>query len=387
MALFDGGRVTFSIIGAYCEDYINDLLRKKIRLKNIRNINNMIYADTDVQSYPSIAKASRKYGVRVRIASKSGRYHAFSSVRKRPGLVLGIIVSSALVLFLRLFIWHIDVHGNNGITDEQVLGLIEGYGFTAGAYANATDALSAERKIMLDSEDISWINIEVNGSRADVYLSENTDIKMNDIDPKTPCNIVAARSGVIVDTDVTSGKLMYEKGSGVAQGSVIVSGAVSSGETLILVHSDAEIIAEFTDSPEFSMSYTTVEKVPSEETFTHRQLMILGIVIPLDSNDSDTSDTFCTEKNEQLELYGLKLPLKMRTEVFTKYTETSVTRSADDIRSSLERSLELYMLNFLKDYEILSVNKTFSETEDGLALKADIKLKGDIAVKKPIFEH
>ena len=381
------GKVTFTVIGAYCEDFINDILSQNISLENIRNSDSMIYADTEAASYPYIAELSRKYGVRVRIYRKKGLYFRLSGISKRPGLIAGILASALMVFTLRLFVWHIDIHGNSELSADYMLGVLEQYGFVPGVLANDTNALDAERHIMLSSDRIKWINIEVNGSRADVYMSENNSSKGDDIDYMTPCNIVASRSGVITETNVTSGKLMYEKGSGVAEGSVIVSGFVSSGDALILVHSDAEIIAEFTEEPEFAMNYVTTEKVPSDESFTHRQLMLLGIVIPLDGNNSNTSDTVCTEMTEKCSLWGIELPMKIRTETYRRYKEIQVTRSPDDIRKSLERQLEQYINNFLKDYELISTDKSFTENDSGITLKAVIKLRGNIAAKKTIYEH
>ncbi len=381
------GRVTFSMIGAYCEDCINELISRKIPLRDIRNSGNVIYAGTSVFAYPQIAKLSRRYGVRVRVTEKRGVYFHLSPFRKRPGLVLGTFVSAALVLTLRMFVWHIDIHGNSELTSDYMLKVLENYGFTAGVLANDTDALNAERNIMLSSDKIRWINIEVNGSRADVYMSETPDNETEPVDLMTPCNIVAARSGVITETNVTSGKLVCEKGSGAAEGSVLVSGFVGSGESLILVHADAEIIADFTENVSFSMDYTTVEKVPSGESFTRRQLMILGIVVPLDAGDISTENTVCTETTEQMRLFGFDIPLKVRTETYTGYRDVTVTRSPDDVRRLLGQQLEQYIRSFLNGYEVLDTVTEYSEINGGLELKATIKLRGDIAVKKPIYEH
>ena len=381
------GKVTFSLIGAYCEELINELSEKRIALDNIGNTDGIIYADTSASNYPYIARLSRKYGVRSRVVSKKGAYFRLLRLRKRPGLIAGIFVSSVMVLTLRLFVWHIEMHGNETLTNEYMLGLLEQNGFTAGVLANDTDALNAERRIMLSSDLIRWINIEVNGSRADVYMNENTASVKPEVDQKTPCNIVAERDGVIVDTNVTSGKLMYEKGSGVAKGCVIVSGTVSSGDSLILVHSDAEIIAEFTEEKEFGMAYTTVEKVMSDKVSEHRQLMLFGIVIPLDGGAGDTSNTICTQTTEQCRLFGFDIPAKIRTDTYRGYSEITVTRTSDDVRHALERELEMYIHNFLNKYEVINVEKSFEETADGLSLKSVIYLKGNIAVKKPIYEH
>ena len=378
--------MVFRAFGAYCEKYINDLFAHKLLLKDVRNENNIIYAETAVKDYPFIAGLARKYGVRTSVVKRKGLYFRLAPLKKRPGLIAGIIVSSVMVLVLRLFVWHIEIHGNNRLTDDQILTMLEPYGFTAGAYANGTDALTAERNILMSTDDISWINIEVNGSRADVYLNENDDIT-DTADIKTPCNIVASRTGVITDTDVTAGKLIYEKGSGVAKGSVIVSGAVSSGDTLILVHSSAKIIADFTDDVEFEADYSTVEKVPSEESFTHRQLMLLGIVIPLDGNNSDTANTICTESVQEISLFGFPLPIKIKTEQYNRYTDVCVTRRTDDLKRILESRLEMYICNFCRDYEVLGTEKTYEETDSGLKLKARIDLRGDIGVEKTIYQR
>ncbi len=381
------GKVTFRAVGAYYEPFINELFDSGIRVGSIRSEKNAVYMDINAMFYPYAAKLSRKYGLRVRITSKKGVKFRTAGVMKRPGLIIGILASVFTVLTLRLFVWDIRFHGNEELSNDYMLRLLEQYGFTAGVLANDTDALNAERHILLDSDRIRWINIEVNGSRADVYMKENTVGDKPDVDPKTPCNIIASHSGVIVETDVSSGKLMYTKGSGVAKGSVIVSGAVSSGDSLILVHSDAEIIADFTENAKFAMDRTTSEKVPSDEKFTHRQLMFLGMVIPLDGNDSDTSDTVCDEYTEQIKLFGFDLPLKVRTENYRRYREISVTRKDEDIRRILEQQLEQYINNFLKEYEVRDIEKTFKETENGLSLDAVISLRGNIAVKNPIYEH
>ena len=386
MNLVFGGNVVFSAFGAYCEDFINDLFSQKILIKNIRNENNIFYAETSAKYYPRIARLSRKYGVRTSVVRRKGLYFRIAPLKKRPGLTAGILASAVMVLVLRLFVWNIEIHGNSKLTDEQILAMLEPYGFTAGVYANDTDALTAERKILMSTDEINWINIEVNGSRADVYLNENTDInETNDI--KTPCNIVASRTGVITDTDVTAGQLLYEKGSGVSEGSVIVSGTVSSGDTLILVHSSAKIIADFTDNVEFEADYSTVEKVPSSDSFTHRQLMLLGIVIPLDGNNKDTADTVCAESVQEMEMFGFPLPIKLKTERYNRYTNVCVTRKTEDLERILEGRLELYICNFCKDYEVLGIEKEYEETDSGLKIKARIDLRGDIGIEKTIYQH
>ena len=381
------GKVMFSMLGGYPESLLNELFERKIKVGGIRNENGLLFAEADMNSYPFIARRARKYGIRTHIVRKSGIYFALSGLKGRPGIIIGCFSSIILVLVLRLFVWHIDIHGNETLTDSQVLRMLEQHGFTAGVFANDTNALDAERKILMSTDTIKWINIEVNGSRADVYLNESNDDIPDEVDMKTPCNIVAAKTGVIVDTDVISGHLQYEKGSGVAEGSVIVSGTVSSGDSMILVHSDAKVIADYTEDVEFSMNFTTTEKIPYGETFTNRQIMILGMVFPLGAEPVDTVNTVCTEQTEVFSLFGVPLPIKLRTETYTAYKDIMVTRTLKDVERILDGRLEMYQYNFLKDVELLDTKKEYITDENGVTLKCRMTLRGDIGVKKPIYQH
>ncbi len=380
------GTVTFSMLGAYCEKYLNELFSNRIKLKNIYTEKGIIYADISINDYPAAARLSRKYGVRTRVTSRHGAYFALRKLGKRPGLIIGTFLSVILVLFLRLFVWNIQIHGNSELSDAYILGLLEEHGITAGVPANETNTLEAERRIMLKSDKIKWINIEINGSKADVYLNEANDKQENAIDFMTPCNIVAARTGVIVDSDISSGQMLYENGSGVAEGSVIVSGTVSSGTSTILVHADGSVIADFYEDADFSMDFTTVEKVPTGDSFTKKQIMILGMVFPL-NGEEDISGTVCSEDTQQVTVAGIELPVKIRTETYTRYNEGTVTRKTEDVRKIRDRQLEMYIANFLKPYEVLDTEKNYDVSDTGIVLEARIKLRGDIAAKRPIYEH
>ncbi len=382
-----GGKVKFSAYGAYCERFIDDLIGRKMKVSEISAENGIIYAEVGVHNYPAVAKLSRDYGVRVRLKERKGAYFRYRYIRKRPGLIIGTFLGIFLVLLLRCFVWHIEIHGNEELTDTYMLSLLEQNGFTAGVYANGTDALSAERNIMLGTDRIKWINIEVNGSRADVYMSEQGSKSSEDVDMKTPCNIVADRAGIIVESKVDSGMIMYEKGSGFAEGSVLVSGTVSSGDTVILVHSDAEITAEFYDETEFTMGLTTNEKVPTDEKFTRTQIMLLGMVVYDSSGDESTENTICDESVSDVTLFGFRLPVKIKTDTFTRYRDESVTRRREDVIRILNSRLEMYKYNFLKDYEILDTETNLEDNGDSITLMARIKLRGNVGIKKPIYER
>ncbi|MBP5605972.1 MAG: sporulation protein YqfD, partial [Ruminiclostridium sp.] len=163
------------------------------------------------------------------------------------------------------------------------------------------------------------------------------------------------------------------------------SGTVSSGETQIFVHADADIIAEFKEKAEFNMNFTTTEYVPTDETVINRQLMIFGIVIPLGQKPVNTSGYICSETTEKTNIFGIDLPVKIKTEKYIKTKAITVTRRTEDIYNLLDEKLEIYIYNCFKDFEVLDIVKNYIETENGIKLTAEIKLRGNIAEKTPIY--
>ncbi|MGN0617694.1 MAG: sporulation protein YqfD [Ruminiclostridium sp.] len=380
--------IIISVIGAYCEEYISDLFRRGIRLRKVYNKGGVIYARVRRRDYRTIAALSRSYGVRVRVEKRVGLRLRAGFLSKRKGLVLGVIFTAFAILTLQRFLWHIEIHGNDQLSDSFILKQLEARGITIGAYTGSLNTNKAELKIMRAVDKIGWINIEVNGSRADVYLNETSFPEEPEIPLSSPCNVVAGKSGTIVDTEVYSGQLLYPKGSGVAEGSIIVSGTVNDGGgNILLTHANAKIIAEFSEHAEFSMNYTTEEKQPTGKTETEQQLMILGVAFPLYSEPVSRENKICSEEIKTFSLFGAEMPIKIKTDTFTEYETVTVTRKMEDVERLLTQKLELYCLNMFSDYEIVDIKKSVKRTEEGITLGADIKLRGNIAVQQEIYSR
>lgn len=381
------GNVTFSVIGAYGEEFITALIQQGIVLKNIRSKGGIIYADASKQDYLIIARTSRNFGVRTRVCKRKGIYFRVRCYRSRFGLVIGSIAGLFLILILQRFIWKIEVHGNEKLSENQVIQLLSLNNVEIGSYSPAVDVNAVEVDIKRRIPDIAWMSVELNGSKLSVYINEADFPETPVIPQSTPCNVVAAKSGVILETQVYSGTLLYPKGSGVAEGSVVVSGAVDDvAGNISITHANAKIIAEFTETVEFFMPYTTMEKQKTGLVEYERELMLFGFVFPLDSENIDRANKICTEETQAFELFGLKLPWTVKTNTYTEYEDISVTRKSSDIERILTRQLDDYCENFFGEYELVNTRKSIRADETGVYLHADVILRGNIAVQREIMQ-
>ncbi len=382
------GIVTFSAIGAYTEEFITELLESGIRVRNISNKNKIIYINAKRTDYLKIARIAAKHRVRTRITERQGLYFKLKRKSHHAGIIAGIAAAAAVLIILRQFIWEIEIYGNNKLSENLILETISQDGIQIGRLVSSIDPKGTELRLKGILENISWINIEVNGSRIDVYIRESEDVDKTEIPLKTPCNVIAEKTGIIVDTQVYSGTLLYPKGSGISKGNIVVSGVVNDGAgNLILSHANAKIIAEFTETAEFRQEFTTTEKIKSEISESEKELMILGFVIPYGDKVTDKTNTICSEQINVCSLFGFELPWKTKTNIYTKYKDISVTRTTDDAIKLAEQKLELYCRNFYSDYDIIDIKKSIKCDDYGVTLSAEIRLMGDIAIQQAIINN
>lgn len=380
------GEVTFSILGAYNEEFLSSLMQQGIVVKNIRAENGLVYASVSSRDYIYAARLSRSFGVQTRVCKREGVYFFLRRYRKRFGLLFGLLLAAMLILFLEQFVWKIEIHGNETLSDNQVFQLLSENGIEIGIYSPPIDVNKIEVNMKRLVPDIAWLSISLNGSRIDVYINEASFPEQPEIPLDTPCNVVASKTGVIVDAQVYSGTLLYAKGGGVAEGSVIVSGTVDDGAgNLSITHASAKIIAEFTEKVEFFMPYTTNEKQRTGLIEQEKELMLFGFVIPIGTGVSDTASKICTEEIKLYNLFGLELPWKMKTNTYTEYEDITVTRKTGDIERILSRRVDDYCENFFSEYELIDMKKSTRIDDNGVYLRADVTLRGDIARQQEII--
>lgn len=379
-------KVTFTAIGAYNEEFITELIKSGIKTSSIKNENGILYITIKRKDYKKAAYIARNNCIRIRACKRHGLSLSRLKRNEYAGIFVGILLISVTILFMQRFIWKINIYGTDKLSESLILKTVSESGIRLGAYAESMDVDSAEYRTKLKLSDISWINIEVNGSRVDIYVNEGEKLEKPKISVKTPCNVIAAKDGIIIDTEVYSGTLLYNKGSGVSAGAVIVSGVVNDGaDNLIMTHANAKIIADFTETVIFRQEFKSVKKITNNNFISEQELMILGFVVPITERIQNVENKLCEEIVRNCYLFGFELPWKIKTNTYKDYEEITVEYTIDDVNRMLEQQLEIYCNNFYSDYEILDINKKIEYDESGISLTANINLRGDISIQKEIM--
>lgn len=383
---FIKGIVSFRLTGGFIERFLNLCMRAGIPVFDTVRSEEGVTARTTARSYRSMRPIAKKTGVRVRLTSKSGLPFLMHRYRRRAGLAAGLLLFFLFLGVMSRFIWNIEIEGNETIPRETILESLEACGVREGAYVGGIDTLEAERRMMLLIPDISWIAINLRASTAAVEISEQVR-PPEMIDSNVPCNVVAARTGQIVEMEVYEGEPVVKVGDAVAEGQLIVSsfvGGIKNREIQRMTHARAKVLAEFQEDVEIRVALEEEIREPlSDERVKKRSLSLFGLRVPFYiSLPKTTCNVY--KKSTQPIIAGLKLPLEWITETYEPVAVHHVRFTEDQAREEALSQLLDYEKEFAQIGEIASKTANGALEGEVYVIHAQYTLRQDIARQKEI---
>ena len=369
------GTVRFSGLGGFQEKLATALLESGIPVRNLRFSGAEITGEVSPFSYYKAASLARKSGVKIRAGERRGLYFTLSKYRTRGGLYAGLL---AFIMLISIFQTRVlDIRYEGEAASAEILPILQECGIKLGTSISDINFSEAEQRIMLEVPGCAWVDVSCEGFRLKVEVHKSVEVP--EIEGKNPRNIVASRSAVIISHTVRKGGVVVNVGSGVNAGDLLVSGVVpDGGDSVMFVHSDAEIIGEFSETKEFFVPFKeTVQRAEGEQK--RFEYLIFG---------DDEYPLFFGKAFAENSLYSEETRLimggnaKIKTEIYTAYVPREITRSPEACVSELKKQISDFEENFYGDFEIVSSNERYYPEENGIRVLVDYTLRGDIA--KPV---
>ena len=198
------------------------------------NINNADDGATSFDFYWSDAKKllneCGKRGIEVEVIKKSGLPVFFNRYRYRHGLLAGFICAVIMIYMSGRFVWDVRVEGNENLSVAQVKEILRTHGLDIGTYIPSVNIDRLQNGLLMESEQISWISVNIMGNVANVQIREKKSVRENESTTKF-ANLVAKKSGIIEQVQVYRGNIMVRAGDYVNEGGLLVSGLYDSERT------------------------------------------------------------------------------------------------------------------------------------------------------------
>ncbi len=378
------GYVCFTVQGEFIERFLNLVARDHISTWDGRKRGDTYTGYVSASAYKKMRAHAKKTGVRLRVTHKVGAPFRRQQYRKRSGLLVGLGVFSAFLLAMSGFIWRIEVNGNQAVTEDSIIGVLEELGIKPGTLRHRIDVRDTERRAMLELQDLSWLALNIDGSVIRVEVSES--IKPPEmVDPNLPCNIVADKAGQIIRLQVYDGQPLVQKGEAVLPGDIIVSGVMEDrrGQNR-LKHALADIQARVQDTLVVDVPLDQVEYQETGEILTRNYLTLLNYELPVFWPRSIPRPYRVNRADVQFTLFRMELPIGRLREQYVLMKEIPITLTEEQAKQMALVELEAMQAVEFQKGTILERNLRGWVDNNIFHLSADYVVEMPIGIPKEI---
>lgn len=380
------GYVKFKAKGSFTEKFLNLAVLSEVPVWGVVGKNGTVYAYTYARSYKKLYPMAKKSSTRLHVEEKHGFPFLLFRTRRRPGVFVGMAAFFALVHFLSLFVWNIQVQGNIQLPEEQIKQVVEELGLGVGSYRNNLNLSLLQGETMLKLPEVSWLTMYTKGSTVVIDLREGQ--KVPDIVPDDrPCNIKAAVGGQIIKIEAKVGQGAVEHGDVVAPGDLLISGITEgiNGETF-LHHASGKVIAATSRTIKETVALEQRILVPTGNVLTRRRLQIFGMEIPLSFSSAPQEDTYTREvKKQPLSVFGVQLPAEFSREIWTENEWKQVKYTAQEAEKIAEAAVNQRMEEEFENITVISSEKRLSVEENQLVYELVLQCEENIGYEDEIL--
>lgn len=335
-----------------------------------------------------LLRCAMEQGIELTVVSRRGIPALAYRHRKRAGLLVGAVLAAVLFFYSSGLVWDVRIEGAERVSEKELLAVFEECGLSVGAKKKDIDADVLENQILVLSDEISWVSVNISGNVANVEVRETDHPLPDENGDILYSNVVAAEDGIIVGYEDISGSISADIGEAVSKGQLLISGITGAeGQPMRLMKADGKVFAEVEKQVEIRIPQAYIKKVTKERVKTEKSLIFFKNEIKFFSN-SRNSELTC-DKIEVIENFYTvnekKLPIALKTVNYIEYEEVEVSRSSLEMRELALLELNRYINEILSNCEILSKSLSFSELDGELLLSCNIKCIKNIAELREIL--
>lgn len=225
---FLSGSVCADVSCEYPERFLNLCAGNNIEFRDIKKTaEGEMSVILSVKGYMELKLLEREGVFRILAVRKSGVPFILMRLKRRYALLVGLALCVGALFFSSMFIWEIDVSGNETVPSWMILENLKELGVGIGSCTLNYSQARVSNEMLLRVPELSWITVNIHGSRAEVLVREETPTP-DVIDENEPALVYAVRSGLITDMTVGSGTAMCKTGDAVLKGEILISGAMKS---------------------------------------------------------------------------------------------------------------------------------------------------------------
>jgi len=308
---FMTGYVMIRVEGLSLEKFLNMAAQSGIIVYDVRRVSYTVLRG--VLSARGYCKMCRVVPDKYRITAekKAGVPFGFMRLWGRKALLIGLVCLGVAVFAASFFVWDVRV---KGIEKREAIALIkevQPLGVFVGAYKGGVDIKDVETRLMVDHDELAWVNLRFKGVVAEIEVVP-AEPPPEMVDETRPCDIVATKDALIESVMALKGRAAVAKGETVRAGDVLISGFIwDEGLTRMLVAARGEVIGSVWYKAQASAPMYNEIRIPTGRKNTQRVIAIGADTAAVDQ--SCEYEEYDTKMIDEYNVVGLFLPVKVIT--------------------------------------------------------------------------
>ena len=358
------GRVRVELRCRYSERAVNICARHHIEFRDLtRTPEGNACLTVSIPGYMKLREVARDTGAfTVGIVLRRGAPFFLWRLRKRYALFLGLALCAVLTGLSTLYVWQIDVTGNETVPTSKILAALRNNGVDIGTCVLDIAESPIANKMLLDVPELSFITLNSHGSRIDVVVREKV-LRPELYDPDARVGVFAKKPGIITEITALEGWSLREPGDAGDTGDELISSYVPVGQGYN-THASGEVWARTWYELTLKMPLETAKKEYTGRTKTRTAVILGGKRINLyfmGGNPYTSCDKITTYKRLTLPGGGV-LPVTIVRERYEEYESAASAFT----REEAEKLLSAHLLETV-------------EREIGDGYVADFDLSSDVS--------
>ena len=342
---------------------------------------------------PLVDKLARRAGCELTVEGRWGLPDFLGRFRRRYGFLLGLALSLAAVCVLSQFVLTIHVTGNETVSTARILSQLHREGVRPGVYGPGLDRKAIAQRALLDLEELSWMSINLYGTRLEVVVREA--VPSPEITDETGYYHVAAEAdGIITQVEPLAGEAAVQEGDTVAKGEVLISGLISIQPPLYSdqpvryyqTHARGRVYARTWRTLEAVIPLQAQTKAYTGEERTLWSLRLLDRRVDFFKNSSIPGAGYDRISSvHQLTLPGGRtLPMMLTAERYRAYETQTVSVDREAAQQMLEDRLFAHLQELIgADGQVIGTRYTAQAAGDQLKVTLTAECREEIGVEVP----
>ncbi len=366
------GIVTIQIEGFFTERFINLCKINNIKIWDIRNIvKGVIRFKMNISDFKKLRKIARKTKCKVKIKEKKGLYFKFHKYRNRKLIFILVFLMICFSILFSTFVWNIDIRGNEYVTNEQIEQALKNSGLYVGRNKLTLNTTEVINNFRIEISDITWIGIELDGTKAIVNIVEKTRLDKSAVQETSVGDIVADKSGIITKVVPENGTSKYKVGSYIEEGMVAIEGKIYSEHfEPIDVTAKGIVMVDTEYNYEKEYNYEDIQK-----EYTGKKRYSLGISINSKEfmlNYLNKNKKYDINKYSKcINIFGNSISFDWYS--CNEYVENSIMYNKEELLNIVEQDTQNYLENNIftncKNPTLKSKDVMVEDTINGILVK------------------